>query len=958
MPPLLQTHTTQPQEVVEIDWGNPITQGLAFVQAGPVAANLLGGPTGSSAAYGSATGTAGRGLAMSGAITGLRAPTRMSAGSGTALAFFMPTSLSNNRTFFGAYGTFGGAARAHFLSALNGQLLASSSDNFNWSAAQSAPGALQINRDALAVGRFRSGEGRDLWLNGQFIANDSTPRTPTSLDSYIVGFYDTAGSGDAFEGIMYLSCWWDRVLTDDEVRSISANPWQILSTSPMLHGLSEVPPPPRSKLQISAPIQLDRQPQEVVEVDWANPLTAGLRFAHVGASPSNLTGAPVEVLNGPLTPTTEGSLTGLYFDGSQAILGPTGPQEARSGTGLVVLALPPEAIGTSRTLIGTFRRQGFGGHYLSYEGSRFHAISVDGDGFALHAPTAFTAVANRVHTVAARFFSGAGRDIWLDGVDGGMDPRPRSPETAAVDVGKYPGSGVDFLGTMFLSCWWDRALSDSEMREVTANPWQLFCPVNATTVSNYQEERYPDNSVALTYLNWDWNGSNFFLNRQVTTPQGTDVMVVRIAGPTIPLLAVSYGGVSLTLRSFSIDANTSGTWIWELLDPPHGNFPLRIDAGSAWIHGVTVTFLSGIDKQNPVRALASGANNPEHIVTIPTEPGDIVLSVLCANELTGPPALPMRLDRVPDETLTEGRHWLFSSARAEGSSTTVAYTRNPSTFWRMNSVIAYRVNPASTIKWTPLLPGLPMSHTVGDEDQIIYVYFYNYDVPEVPEVSFGPVALGAPYMRDGDLVLWRLLNPPKGPNTLNVSGGDIPSGAILSVRDVDPYSPATVEILSRSPSVQGVKQTVRTPHNAQRVFAVFGSDVARTPVLGKYQRELFTNTEGYGTLSISAMLAHTSESTVSFAQPGLPDANISGLVLAFSPGVTSGVRLIPSQDVANTGWTPVGASTISQALQDVGGRYITSVESTADATVALSADNTQPLTKINDAVISVRARLN
>lgn len=229
------TLDAQPQEAVEVDWGNPITAGLSFAQVGDNPANLAGPPSVVVGSLGRETGRTGRGLSFPGSTSSyLWAPAQRSAGGGTALAFcFLPNAASaSNVSLVGVYSVSGsavGGGVAHYLatSSSTGEFAAISTDANNFAVASALIPA--YNRDHCVIGTFVQGGSRTLWVNGRKAATNATGRSPTNLQRVQVGVYSTDNSllFSPLVGAMYLSCWWDRVLTDAEVQAISANPWQL-----------------------------------------------------------------------------------------------------------------------------------------------------------------------------------------------------------------------------------------------------------------------------------------------------------------------------------------------------------------------------------------------------------------------------------------------------------------------------------------------------------------------------------------------------------------------------------------------------------------------------------------------------------------------------------------------------------------------------------------------------------
>jgi hypothetical protein len=228
----------QPQDAVAVDWHNPITAGLVFAQVGDSPENVAGASTLLGTLDGQ-TNTGGRGLDFTGnAANRVELETTGVSASGTALAFFyLPSAAgATERIPIGAFRVGAGLDVGNYLAIDASRAFATTTDGDNWLTADWSYGGVR-DRDFLLVGRFTAGGGRDLWGSGILRNTEGTPRNPSSINRIVLGAYQTVSPGNAFFGTMYLSCWWDRVLSDDEVRSVSAQPWQLFRGPSMYIGL-------------------------------------------------------------------------------------------------------------------------------------------------------------------------------------------------------------------------------------------------------------------------------------------------------------------------------------------------------------------------------------------------------------------------------------------------------------------------------------------------------------------------------------------------------------------------------------------------------------------------------------------------------------------------------------------------------------------------------------------------
>jgi hypothetical protein len=227
----------QPQEAVDIDWNNPIAAGLAFAQIGDRAVSVFGARSAMVGNIGRDVGP--RGLALDFVGSGptyVRAtdPAISSTGTQLSLVGMSSTSFASTRVPFGLFNVDPSTDPSHKAQYIEydstAQVFqATTTDAHNWTSAV-GPVTTQPGDYCLAA-RFTNGGGRDLWQNGELVATNNTARTPTGLDTLQIGMYRSTG-GDFF-GLSYLHVWWNRLLTDSELRSVSANPWQLFQ-SPLM----------------------------------------------------------------------------------------------------------------------------------------------------------------------------------------------------------------------------------------------------------------------------------------------------------------------------------------------------------------------------------------------------------------------------------------------------------------------------------------------------------------------------------------------------------------------------------------------------------------------------------------------------------------------------------------------------------------------------------------------------
>jgi hypothetical protein len=262
-------------------------------------------------------------------------------------------------------------------------------------------------------------------------------------------------------------------------------------------------------LLLDAPF--DSQPQEAVEIDWGNSITDGLLWAQNGSSLLNTFGRQdIIQVNGTISPSEANAIgSGLQFSASQWVrCYETGaPRGDRQFTGLVVMT----RIGSGRaTVMGAF--PGAGGTGMTYFGytvtGQLEVDTNDGQ-FRVNVSSFAPIAVGASGVLCARWRGDNGADVFWNGT------RTDNPYTTAlgtlapreIQLGSWNAGGdALFNGILHSSFFWDRELSDEEVRSVSANPWQLFrAPVDYWVPSVSPTILTPD--ATLSNTNWSAVGA-------------------------------------------------------------------------------------------------------------------------------------------------------------------------------------------------------------------------------------------------------------------------------------------------------------------------------------------------------------------------------------------------------------------------------------------------------------------
>lgn len=217
---------SQPQEYAEIDWGNPLAAGLVHCTVGNNITNLAGpaltpqfGTTEFSGWDGPVPGIVIDNARVQGGIT----PSFQGV-SCTGLCLHTPTSLNaGGRLVMGAF-TNADSSNCRFEISTTA-LTAGYRNALNESAFSTGIITPQAGQTYLHGGRWTD-NGVELFVDGRLIATNTTTGNAQIRNRVSLGGDDTYG-GNWYIGTIHASFWWNRPLTDDEIRSVSANPWQL-----------------------------------------------------------------------------------------------------------------------------------------------------------------------------------------------------------------------------------------------------------------------------------------------------------------------------------------------------------------------------------------------------------------------------------------------------------------------------------------------------------------------------------------------------------------------------------------------------------------------------------------------------------------------------------------------------------------------------------------------------------
>jgi hypothetical protein len=283
------------------------------------------------------------------------------------------------------------------------------------------------------------------------------------------------------------------------------------------------------------------QPQTAVGIDWSNPITRGLvacldanrRVLINGSETKPLT------LTNPVRRASQqeyGSTT--YQASMQAIKAPA----ASSNVTMLSLFIPSTEV--------TERTYGQLGHITT--GNMFSVASGDGTTsgvvrFKIYLGAtriigASQANADVPNLAIARHINGQSQNLWLNGIKDGAS-------------GAFAGNGLGFGfygfnqssgtgGASILNAVWNRALTDTEIKSLSENPWQIFAPERR--VIAFDGATSPGGDVTLTGSNSD-----------CATSSSTDSINVAVSLSSSSSSAQCDSSVGNITLSYDLSANTS-----------------------------------------------------------------------------------------------------------------------------------------------------------------------------------------------------------------------------------------------------------------------------------------------------------------------------------------------------------------------------------------------------------------
>ena len=471
------TRTSQPQEIAQIDWSNPITRGLsiAAVPYGTTMRDAVsgavmttsGGPTAevnkSGRVFKTVSGSSQYGYfpcSISNVPFTLFVQHTLDSSATGAIISLSTTSGSERHVLF--YGSVVGSYSTSYIPNIGSGTVSNIS---------SPTGTVQT---AGIVAR--SAISNSVFCNG-VIANTGTNTFTGSgiVDRLYISTRMNISAGVFSSQQVSVATAFNRALSDAEVKSLSQNPWQIfkpiqkpifvpqpIAQEPYKVGNALTMPTYRKVMQK----MWTSQPQCAVEIDWSNPLTRGI--------------GPFDEPGGSWL-TKNGVLAGGYFSTRVGVASTSAALSTNEFT-LLVAFRTPASIGAQECLFGrgefsSTNNTGFGFSISHVAGAYSGALYAGTSYTVIGKPTGGPLAPNTDYVIG----------LTCDGANA------RGFSAGILTAGPTPVSGINSSPNLSINCnsfgedtsackvkwyrYFSRCLSDHEVRSLTDNPWQIFKPL-------------------------------------------------------------------------------------------------------------------------------------------------------------------------------------------------------------------------------------------------------------------------------------------------------------------------------------------------------------------------------------------------------------------------------------------------------------------------------------------------
>ena len=218
-----------------------------------------------------------------------------------------------------------------------------------------------------------------------------------------------------------------------------------------------------------------QQPQQAVGIDWSNPITRGLvvSFSTPSGLLDSVSNKSASIDSGfsyganrlgqayRFNGVTDGITFSRSHSGAYSIFALAHP-DGTSGTRNIC------SIGDGTSYAAQLRQDG--SQWSFYHHSSTDKLASEASGVTAGSVSAIVATWDGVSTIR----------LYRDGLQRGINATANSLRTVSrFNIGQDNfGAKQAWLGGINIVVFWNRALSDAEIRSISAKPWQIFLPLN------------------------------------------------------------------------------------------------------------------------------------------------------------------------------------------------------------------------------------------------------------------------------------------------------------------------------------------------------------------------------------------------------------------------------------------------------------------------------------------------
>lgn len=516
--PFKQVRTSQPKTPVSIDWSNPITRGLEFVY-------LPGLPSDSSkkirnlAVFGSGVSSRGSSLTSiaNTASSGLRinsgkilgglsnstvlgvAETNLPTGTGNgyiennARLIYCERSNVGNCIYKLGIGNYTGLKAEFTYRNAGGTLLQQRLSDTTLN--DGRPKVYFATKNGTTHGTYVSGIG-----NSGTIGSADTTFTDSGIEARIAS--DKGDVNGNWGGLVHLVAGWSRALSAAEIKSLSANPWQIFQPIvqqipyDMVRGpmqrresylLGTTPPTLSASMPAAVRKQVwTSQPQTPVGIDWTHPAAPDMGLWLPSLSKTNLvTNIPcTDIGTGVQRVTTKDGIA--YATSGQSAMNffgnglNTGIVEIPKALTLFVMFEATDA--PANGYAGVLAKAQYGLYWDNSNSASRAAVYVQMDNSVIPTVQLKDVSLNRSHSVVM-VWNGLTIFLFQNGVFCGETGavgtlKETSTTPLALLTGNYSSLFPAFNGKILVAGLKRYAVNPSVAQSLSKNPWQIFAPLN------------------------------------------------------------------------------------------------------------------------------------------------------------------------------------------------------------------------------------------------------------------------------------------------------------------------------------------------------------------------------------------------------------------------------------------------------------------------------------------------